>query len=86
MNLAESLKHYFETTPPEKIQSDWDKTEQFDKFGVSVEEFLRETENFKKLQAEGKICPSCFKQWNKYCSNAFHVSNIFTDIKRKSNT
>jgi hypothetical protein len=39
-NFYEELKHYFETTPREKVLDDWNKSAEFDKIGPTVEEFL----------------------------------------------
>jgi hypothetical protein len=39
-NFYEELKHYFETTPREKVLEDWNKSAEFDKIGPTVEEFL----------------------------------------------
>ena len=39
-NFYEELKHYFETTPREKVLEDWNKSVEFDKIGPTVEEFL----------------------------------------------
>jgi hypothetical protein len=39
-NFYEELKHYFETTPREKVLKDWDESAELDKIGPTVEEFL----------------------------------------------
>jgi hypothetical protein len=42
-NFLEELKKYFKETPKEKILEDWEKSKELDNVGVSVEEFLKET-------------------------------------------
>jgi hypothetical protein len=39
-NFYEELKHYFETTPREKVLKDWNESVELDKIGPTVEEFL----------------------------------------------
>ncbi len=39
-NFFNELKKYFDSTPREKILEDWAKSEEFDKVGPTVEEFL----------------------------------------------
>lgn len=38
--MAQDLQHYFETTPQEKIDEDWEKVKELDLVGPTVEEFL----------------------------------------------
>jgi len=38
--MLEELKRYFETTPREKILADWAKTEEYDKVGPTVDQFM----------------------------------------------
>ena len=38
--MVQDLQHYFETTPQEKIDEDWEKVKEFDLVGPTVEEFL----------------------------------------------
>jgi len=40
--LGQSLKEYFEKTPQEQIQKDWEKTMELDNVGPTVSEFLGE--------------------------------------------
>ena len=48
-NFVEKLKKYFEETPREKVLEDWEKTKECDNVGITVEEFLQNTnENIKK--------------------------------------
>ena len=48
-NFYEDLKHYFETTPREKVLEDWNKSAEFDKIGPTMEEFLESKQDYKKL-------------------------------------
>lgn len=48
-NFYEDLKHYFETTPREKVLEDWNKSAKFDKIGPTMEEFLESKQDYKKL-------------------------------------
>ena len=34
------MKAYFENTPREQIEADWEKAQEFDSIGPTVEEFL----------------------------------------------
>jgi hypothetical protein len=56
-NFYEELKHYFETTPREKVLEDWNKSAEFDKIGPTVEEFLGMIQETLEEAAE--------KQWGK---------------------
>lgn len=38
--MVQDLQHYFETTPQEKIDEDWEKVKELDLVGPTVEEFL----------------------------------------------
>jgi hypothetical protein len=42
-NFVEELKNYFEETPREKVLEDWEKTKECDNIGVTVEEFIQNT-------------------------------------------
>ncbi len=45
-NFFEELKKYFENTPHDKIVADWAKSEEFDKVGPTVEEFLISSQQY----------------------------------------
>jgi hypothetical protein len=47
-NFFEELKKYFESTPKDKILSDWEKTKDFDNIGLTVDEFI----NINKIRME----------------------------------
>jgi hypothetical protein len=49
-NFYEALKHYFDTTPKDKVLEDWDKSAEHDKIGVTVEEFLDNTKKQETLE------------------------------------
>ena len=49
-NFYEALKHYFNTTPKDKVLEDWDKSAEHDKIGVTVEEFLDNTKKQETLE------------------------------------
>ena len=51
-NLLEDLKKYFRDTPDEQIQKDWSESEKYDEIGPSVEEFIKETQSFFKLEQD----------------------------------
>lgn len=63
--MAQDLQHYFETTPQEKIDEDWEKVKELDLTGPTVDEFLGIE---KQLQM---IPKSEMKQgwYNGYCRN-----------------
>lgn len=39
-NFLEELKKYFENTPREQVLADWEKSEEFDNVGPTVEDLL----------------------------------------------
>ena len=39
-DFLKEVKEYFENTPQDKVKSDWDKYEEFDQVGPTVDEFL----------------------------------------------
>ncbi len=41
-NLIEKLEEYFENTPKEQIQEDWEATEEFDEIGITIEELFEQ--------------------------------------------
>jgi hypothetical protein len=47
--MIDELKKYFETTSKEKIMEDWLKTEEYDKIGPTVEEFMENNEKTKNM-------------------------------------
>jgi hypothetical protein len=49
-NFCEALKNYFDTTPREKVLEDWAKSSEYDKIGVTVEEFLDNTNKQETLE------------------------------------
>jgi hypothetical protein len=51
-NFFEDLKKYFETTSQEKILEDWSKSEEFDKIGPTVEEFLINSQHYSVLSKD----------------------------------
>lgn len=55
-NFVEKLKKYFEETPREKVLEDWEKTKECDNDDITVEDFLKNTnENIKKNDEKEKI-------------------------------
>ena len=67
-NFYEGLKHYFETTPREKVLEDWNKSAEFDKVAPTIEEFLEYPEQ-ETLELSAK----------KYSELIPFVSDIVTD-------
>lgn len=49
MSFLEELKKYFKSTSREKILKDWDKSEEFDSVGSTMDEFLSHTDWLYKL-------------------------------------
>ncbi len=43
-NIYKELEQYFKNTPREKILSDWNKSESFDKIGPTVDEYFSSKE------------------------------------------
>lgn len=40
MSILDKLKKYFETTPREQIEKDWEACSKYDEVGPTVDEFL----------------------------------------------
>jgi hypothetical protein len=53
-NFVDKLKKYFKETPREKVLEGWKKTKEYDNVGVTVEEFLQNTNDNIKKNDEGK--------------------------------
>ena len=53
-NFVEKLKKYFEETPREKVLEDWEKSKEWDNVGITVEEFLQNTNDNIEKNDEGK--------------------------------
>lgn len=45
LGFLSELEHYFDTTPTEKIQSDWDASKEFDEVGPTVDAYLEMIES-----------------------------------------
>ena len=54
-NFFEDLKKYFENTPREKVLEDWAKSEEFDKIGPTVEEFLTYTSKYYETHLQDPV-------------------------------
>lgn len=54
-NFYEDLKNYFDTTTREKVLEDWDKSAEHDKMGVTVEEFLDNTNQQETIEEAADI-------------------------------
>jgi len=44
-NFTEELEKYFKETPREKVLDDWEKSNEWDKVGPTVEEFIQHVED-----------------------------------------
>lgn len=64
-NFFEELKKYFEITPQNKVLEDWAKSEEFDKIGPTVEEFIRSTQMYYRIHSEIPL-QGCFIGNNNY--------------------
>jgi hypothetical protein len=51
-NFLDELKKYFETTSPEQIDADWKKSEEFDKIGPTMNEFIEIQNKFSQNNNE----------------------------------
>ncbi len=54
VDLIYELKKYFEETPREKILEDWENTKEWDSVGITVEEFIQNTNENNKNNDEDK--------------------------------
>lgn len=46
--VFESLKNYFENTPSEQIEKDWEELKKYNEIGPDIEEFLSVQKQFTK--------------------------------------
>lgn len=46
--VFESLKNYFENTPSEQIEKDWEELKKYNEIGPGIEEFLSVQKQFAK--------------------------------------
>lgn len=46
--VFESLKNYFENTPSEQIEKDWEELKKYNEIGPDIEEFLSVQKQFAK--------------------------------------
>jgi hypothetical protein len=53
-NFFEELKKYFQETPREKVLEDWAKSKEFDNVGITIDEFLKNTNDIIKKKQEDK--------------------------------
>jgi hypothetical protein len=60
-DFLEDLKRYFDTTPPDKIKSDWEKSKECDNIGPTCDEFMRRHEQKVTYTRQHKHLP-LFKQ------------------------
>ena len=74
-NFFEELKKYLENTPQTQIVSDWAKSEEFDKKGSTVEEFLRNTKKYCVTTEEPLDC--CHINNNNHLSPKFTSGFLF---------
>lgn len=44
--IYDKLKQYFNTTPKEQLQKDWEKLKKYNEIGPTVEEYLKEVKKF----------------------------------------
>lgn len=66
--MLTDLKDYFKNTSPEKIQSDWDETEKYDRVGITVDDYLHQNSLLKEFEILEGITPEQFdeKDWNRF--------------------
>lgn len=67
-NFLEELKKYFESTPKDKILSDWEKTKDFDNIGLTVDEFIKinkmKMERFEIKEEHLKLLNRSYVSWD----------------------
>jgi hypothetical protein len=83
-NFFEDLKTYFEVTPREKVLEDWAKSEEFDKVGLTVEDFLQNTQHYYVFSDDPLIGSSINSKdyySPKFTSGFFIFKNITTNGK-----
>ena len=64
-NILEDLEKYFQETPQEQIMKDWAESEKYDHIGPSVEEFMKNTKLFFKLE-ENDLLPEQKNAYNNF--------------------
>lgn len=40
-NMINELEEYFNTTPKEQIEKDWEESKEYDEIGPTIDEFLK---------------------------------------------
>lgn len=54
-NFFEELKKYLDNTPKDEVLKTWKKSEEMDKVGVSVEEFLTHHQNYEYIYSSDPV-------------------------------
>ena len=52
--VFESLKNYFENTPNEQIEKDWEELKKYNEIGPDIEEFLFVQKTIRKRHGKSK--------------------------------
>lgn len=51
-DLLKEMQEYFENTPREQIEADWEKSAKWDEVGITVDDLLKNWENESKIIKE----------------------------------
>lgn len=55
MNLLQKLKEYFETTPKEQLDKDWEELKKYNEIGPDMDEYIKSVkESIKKYGCQIK--------------------------------
>lgn len=77
-SFLDGLRHYFETTPKEKILEDWAMTAQFEGVGITVEELLPTAYSYALDIGESQKISANF---NPEFSSGFFITNHLSHAK-----
>ncbi len=80
-NFLEELKHYFATTPKEKIMEDWAKSAEFNKVGPTIDEFLQYTQLNYHIHSQDPLRVCLINEYSPKFSSGFFMSTKYIYAK-----
>jgi len=84
-NFFEELKRYFDNTPKEQVLADWRKSEELDKVGATVEEFVKCSQQHYNIHLEEPLNVGNILNNNnlssEFTSGFFLIKNLRIDAK-----
>jgi hypothetical protein len=85
-NFYEELKKYFEETPQDIIMKDWAKSIEFDNTGISVEGFLKNSQQYHSIFTDHSPDNHTQNQLNKFHTEfpSLFLTNKFSVLRRNA--